>query len=425
MMEMRGKLLGVVTQSLRDGNPAQHRIFNCAIECTQELLKFYMYARYKSHDDATLSYMEDALHHFHTFKGVFFLGRAGKEAKPKANTRRIELVKKRKVDEERNAETWMLSKKRRQMNAWREYISHEIDISKELNADFNCLKIHVMSHWAEQVRRYGALQQCSAETHEQALKINLKEGWNCSNHNLNYLPQVITFQHRILCFEIRELNFQALTQRQENSAAACIVLPSSADLAAHQSPQSYAKHKLMGPQNRRDGKHPEGMINNFRALLDNKQDATHPAAIYPAKREFIKHTSRNKMYISDEQLHAMGLRIYHGITVQVKGLQGERISQMCRCTGSQSWCRGDRRNDWVWVMQRLGRCHGALTGRLPWQVQRLFKIKLQNTEGDFVEYWLDLVLTTIPETSGNLDPVLTCVQGRNAPATVALQIFSV
>jgi len=52
------------------------------------------------------------------------------------------------------------------MNAWWGYISHEIDISKELDADFNSPKIHLMSHWAEQIRRYGALQQSSAERHE-------------------------------------------------------------------------------------------------------------------------------------------------------------------------------------------------------------------------------------------------------------------
>jgi hypothetical protein len=44
-----------------------------------------MYARYKSHDDATLSCMEDALRRFHTIKDVFLLGRASKNAKAKAN----------------------------------------------------------------------------------------------------------------------------------------------------------------------------------------------------------------------------------------------------------------------------------------------------------------------------------------------------
>jgi hypothetical protein len=45
--------------------------------------------------------MEDALHRFHTLKDVFLLGRAGPKAKPKANALRTELVKKRKVDEEK------------------------------------------------------------------------------------------------------------------------------------------------------------------------------------------------------------------------------------------------------------------------------------------------------------------------------------
>jgi hypothetical protein len=300
-----------------------------------------MYARYKSHDDATLSYMEDAVRRFHTFKDDFLLGRAGKKAKAKANALRTELVQKRKVDEETNGDSWTPSKKRREMNAWRDYISHEIDISMELDADLNFPKINLMSHWAEQIPRYGALQQYSAERHKQAHKTNLKDGWNASNHYLNYLPQVSTFQRRIRCFKIRELNLQALAQRSENSAAACKFFPSSADLAAPLSSQSYAKPEFMRPQNRRDGKHPDAMITDFRALLGNTQDTTHHVAIYSGTREFIKHKSHNKTYISDEQLHTMELCIQHGITIQVEGLDGERISQMCRCTGSQSWRGGD------------------------------------------------------------------------------------
>jgi hypothetical protein len=154
------------------------------------------------------------------------------------------------------------------------------------------------------------------------------------------------------------------------------------------------------------------MIKDFRALLDNTQDATHSVTIYNGMREFLKHKSRKKTYISDQQLHAMELCIYHGITVQVEGLDDEHISQICRCTGSQSWRGGDRHNDWVWVKQRPGRCYGALNGRLPWQLERLFKIKLLNEDGAFVEYWLALALTTIPENSSNLDPVSKCVQVR-------------
>jgi len=203
MNEMSQYLLGVVTQSLRGGSPAQHPIFKHTIECTRALLEFYMYTQCKSHDDAILSYMEDALRHFHTFKDVVLLGRASKQTKAKTNVLRTELMKKQKVDEKTNAATWMSSMKRREMNAWRDYISHEIDVLKELDADFNFPMIHLMSHWVEQIRRYRALQQYSAERHEQAHKTNLKDSWNASNHNLNYLPQVITFQRRILCYELR------------------------------------------------------------------------------------------------------------------------------------------------------------------------------------------------------------------------------
>jgi len=40
--------------------------------------------------------------------------------------------------------------------------------------------------------------------------MNLNEGWNASNHNVNYLLQVITFQQCILSIEIRELDLPAL-----------------------------------------------------------------------------------------------------------------------------------------------------------------------------------------------------------------------
>ena len=74
-------------------------------------------------------------------------------------------MKKRKVDEETNAGTWMISKKRYKINAWRDYIHHEIVISIKLDTDFNCPKFHLMPDWAEHICRYGALQHYFAERH--------------------------------------------------------------------------------------------------------------------------------------------------------------------------------------------------------------------------------------------------------------------
>jgi len=233
------------------------------------------------------------------------------------------------------------------MNAWRDYISHEIEVFIELDANFNFPKIHLMFHWVDQIHQYGALLQYATERHEHAHKTNLKDGRNASNHNLNYLPQVINLQCCIRCFEIRELHPQALTQRWENTAVACKVLPSGADLAAPLSSQSYVKPEFMGPQNCHNGQHADAMIKDFRALLNNTQDATHHMAISSRTQELINYKSRNNMYILDDQLHAMELCIHNRIKVQVEGSDGEHISQMCWCTGSQSWRREDWRNDWV------------------------------------------------------------------------------
>jgi hypothetical protein len=120
----------VVAQSLRGGCPTQHPIFNDTIQWTEASSEFYLYAQYESHDDATLSYMEDALCLFHTLKDVFLLGRDGTNVMATANALRTYLVKKRKVDKERNTETGMPSKKQHKMNAWQDYISHKWMIPK-------------------------------------------------------------------------------------------------------------------------------------------------------------------------------------------------------------------------------------------------------------------------------------------------------
>jgi hypothetical protein len=317
-----------------------------------------------------------------------------------------------------------VSKKRRELSAWQDYMSHEIDISKELDANFNIPNFHLMSHRVEEIRQYAALQQYSAERHDQVHKINLRASWNFSNHNLNYLPQAITFQRHIVYIGSSKLNLQALVQHRENSATTCKVLASGTCLAAPLRFQSEEKPKFIISQNRRDGEHLDAMIEAFRALHENTQEATHCVTIYNGTWEFLHHKSRTQRYISDVQLQAMELCIYRGINVHAEGIEGEGISQVCQCTGSQSLRGNDRRNNWVWVMKRLVRCCGAPNGCLAWQLQRLFKIQLLDEDGAFIECWLAQALTPIPQNLGTLDPVSKFVLVRKAPAANAFKVFS-
>jgi hypothetical protein len=192
---------------------------------------------------------------------------------------RTEIVKKRNVHEEANAETWTPSKKHCETNDCWDYISDAIDVSKQLYADFNFSKIHLKSHLVETICGYIALQQYSAERHEQAHKMNPKNCWNPFNQNLKCLPQVITFQRPIVYFGARDLNLQALGQHRKNGSGAFNVPLSGTDVPNLLGSQSFAKPIFMGPQDRRDGKHPDSMIKDFRALLNNTQDTTHHVAI--------------------------------------------------------------------------------------------------------------------------------------------------
>jgi hypothetical protein len=416
--EMSRYLLGVVTQTLRGGTNVERPIFNRAIECTRALLEFYMYSRYKSHDEDTISYLEDALRRFHATKDVFLVGRVGKKAKAKATALRSELVKKRKAEEELHSQRWTATQKRREYTVWRDHITSEIDMSKENDAHFNFIKIHLMSHFAAQIRLYGSLPQWSAEAHEQAHKANLKDGWNASNHNLNYLPQVITFQRRILCFGIRELNILALARRRERDAK------NEEEPPPPLSPP-YTKPRFIGPQAQKGKDDGDALIKDFGALLDSTEDPSQREALYNGVREIIKQRSSNGTYLSDDQLLAVELCVYHGVKVEVEDLNGDRQFQICRCTGNQPWRGRDRRNDWVWVKQRQGMVYGALQGRLPWKLLRLFKLKHRNEEGCEVENWLAFAQTTVPENSGHMDPVSTFVNVRLSPGSGGFRVVRV
>jgi hypothetical protein len=83
----------------------------------------------------------------------------------------------------------------------------------------------------------------------------------------------------MLCFEIRELDLQALRPRQLIRAAVCKVPSSIADCGTLLSSQSYAMAKFIGSQSRCNGKHPDAIIKDLGTLLDNTQDATHFVAI--------------------------------------------------------------------------------------------------------------------------------------------------
>ncbi|KAF8443557.1 hypothetical protein BDZ91DRAFT_635518, partial [Kalaharituber pfeilii] len=89
-----------------------------AISCIRYLIDFILMAQYRSHTVSTIAYIEKYLQKFHEHKDVFLACYARKE-----------------------------------------------DLLEE-EANFNFSKIHILSHYTEQIPRYGSLLQYSTEIYE-------------------------------------------------------------------------------------------------------------------------------------------------------------------------------------------------------------------------------------------------------------------
>src|SRR6266481_7996888 len=64
---------------LRAPSDAQRMPFRIGIQCVTALVDFHLMARYKTHTEQMLQYMQDYLHAFHKNKYVFREFRAGKQ----------------------------------------------------------------------------------------------------------------------------------------------------------------------------------------------------------------------------------------------------------------------------------------------------------------------------------------------------------
>jgi len=384
-----------------------------------------MYARYKSHDNAILSYMEDTLHHFQSCKHIFLLGQAGKKAIAKPNVLYKKPVKNGKVDVETTAETWTPWNKGREMEPWWDDISHGIDVPKEFLATSKFPKIDLMSHSVQQIRRYGALHLCSAERHDHAHTLKIKNDWKASCHNLMYLPQTIAFS-----VAFPALQWDSTNSKRSLCIGRTVLLPAKPALPV----LICLPHRATSYVQRPNSCDPKTAIMKG-ILMQGSNTSKRYLIIRNTQCTTCQHTaargSLSSIAVATRCIHqikkrlAMQLCIHHHLVIQAELLEGELISEMSRCTVSFSMCRGDRQNDWVGVMPLPGRCYSTLNGRLPWWLQRLVKIELLNEHGAFIEYWLALVLTTIPENLGNLDPVSKFVQIENILAAISVHIFSV
>jgi hypothetical protein len=312
---------------------------------------FYLMTQYDSHTDKTVSYMQKYLREFHETKGVFLRYRAGKGAKRAAAEAHKVLLKeqtetsvkgltaseKAKVRQEDGLEHWNL-----------------VDEILREAAHYNFPKMHLISHYAEQIPKFGALKQYSTDISE-CMHKGFKEAYRRSN-KVNATSQIITNYTRDHTFIMKDLTIDVWNRIRQGEDP-------TADVGMGLQTQMY--FRLLS-------KIDLGEVSN----LEDLELRTGLCGLKLATETFLgqelQGSSADIARLSDT------IRAYQALEIPVPGFNGEGfVIHRARCTGVESFRGGQGRSDWIWIKrsQRLGKNRpGGLNGCMVARLNALFKL---------------------------------------------------
>jgi len=164
-------------------------------------------AQYRVHTYGTIESMKDYLWHFHTYKDVllrFWASKAVKAAPKKASRDLCEEHSQLLTSDKPQGKT--SSKRRKLMQELRLETEELVHDFLTTGANYNFPKMHLISHFTDQINKYGSLPQYSTEICEASHK-PLKDAYRCSNH-LNAIPQILRTYTRVHGFSMREKNLE-------------------------------------------------------------------------------------------------------------------------------------------------------------------------------------------------------------------------
>ena len=146
--------------------------------------------------------MEDYLEDFYKYKEVFLRFRVMKAIKYAAKEAAREFRSEPRLNASDEALAW---KRQKQTQVQLESEDVVNDILTE-GVYYNFPKMHLVSHFADQITQYGSLPQYSTEICE-ASHQPLKDAYRRSNH-VNEIPQIINTYMRGHAFAMREKNLE-------------------------------------------------------------------------------------------------------------------------------------------------------------------------------------------------------------------------
>jgi hypothetical protein len=179
-------ILPILAGALQDPKPAEKAHFAAAIKCAASLIDFYLMTLYLVHSDETINYMKAYLADFHRLKDVFLEFHAYKKVREGATQVATEMRK--TLEAETRADTGQISRSNRE-TITREVNDARIEYQRD-NAHFNIPKLHLLSHFAGHIKKFGSIPQGSTEFTEAAHKEQINDEFRRSNR-VNYIPQIL------------------------------------------------------------------------------------------------------------------------------------------------------------------------------------------------------------------------------------------
>jgi len=260
-----------------------------------------------------------------------------------------------------------------------------INQALEQDSHFNFPKLHLLSHYADQIAQHWSLPQYSTEICETSHK-PLKDAYRRSNH-VDTMPQIINAYTRDPNFGVRELNLEYWAARDSDAKAAIETV-----LCRSRTTVQFSRLKGEAVWMRLQNRVSWQEIGNLRDI--GKE------FMIPSIWDDVVDFFANNVYRSSEDpdadakasLDHMEFQVFRGVEIPIPDQDVEDKNayqlQHVRTTGSLSWRGKNARKDLVWVnLAESGvRCRTvkgrmqSFNNRLPAYLNGLFIIRYADGE---------------------------------------------
>ena len=371
---------------------AQTTDANKAIRAVRYLTDFHLLAQYRSHTPETIGYMQTYLAKFHESKNVFLKYRAGKvqSQKVKVATSEFLSANRREMSAAKEA-----GKSKTQLDKLLKDCRLELDLLKsdilEEGSHWNFPKMHMLSHYAEQIPRYGQLIQYSTEVSE-AYHKPLKDAYRRSNH-VNPIPQILNTYERDHAFMMREANMLC-----------------------------WSKYVTEGARRDPAGSGSGSEVPKFFLRLQGRQQLTSieqlglDYGIPDLEATVVEYFRQNHSvfydFSSPSADYSTFFEPFSSLQLTLPSFQDEAtIHHVCRATGKRQWRGKSPRADWVWLKQSSnGRnstyTSGGLNSRIPARLNCIFKVRIPREQQVYRLVHITPTFVIGPKTISNEEGII-------------------